>query len=195
MKSRFVGIVIVLSVLIMLCIYCATIYYFVGPIDLTSITNIASLGDSFGFLTSIFTGLAFSGMLIAILLQKEELKLQREEIREGRIENRNTIKAHQVNVKLSALNSLISEYENKIEDLKSRPEPKASSNWCDNLEDPEEVRQNEVQTIRELISHYSRRKKAVIREIEGVLSDSGVDLELNHKNWSESLIESISNLK
>ena len=38
-------------------------------------------GDSFGLLTSLFSGLAFAGIIITILLQREELKHQREELR------------------------------------------------------------------------------------------------------------------
>src|SRR5690606_30526824 len=37
-------------------------------------------GDSFGALTSIFSGLAFAGMIYAIVLQSKELSLQREEL-------------------------------------------------------------------------------------------------------------------
>ncbi len=38
------------------------------------------LGDSFGMLTSVFSGLAFAGMVYAILMQSQELRLQREEL-------------------------------------------------------------------------------------------------------------------
>lgn len=38
-------------------------------------------GDMFGGLNALFSGLAFAGVIIAIILQKEELRLQREEMR------------------------------------------------------------------------------------------------------------------
>ncbi len=37
-------------------------------------------GDSFGVLTSLFSGLAFAGMIITILMQRDELGLQRKEL-------------------------------------------------------------------------------------------------------------------
>lgn len=37
-------------------------------------------GDSFGVLNSLFSGLAFSGVIITILLQRKELALQRTEL-------------------------------------------------------------------------------------------------------------------
>ena len=39
-------------------------------------------GDSFGVVNALFSGLAFAGVICAILLQKRELKLQREAINE-----------------------------------------------------------------------------------------------------------------
>lgn len=37
-------------------------------------------GDTFGVANALFSGLAFCGVIIAIILQKRELKLQREEL-------------------------------------------------------------------------------------------------------------------
>ena len=38
-----------------------------------SLTNLGMFGDSFNILTSLFTGLAFAGVIISVRLQKEEL--------------------------------------------------------------------------------------------------------------------------
>jgi hypothetical protein len=43
-------------------------------------------GDMFGAPNALFSGLAFVGVIVAILLQKQELELQREEIRQNRLE-------------------------------------------------------------------------------------------------------------
>lgn len=45
-----------------------------------------AFGDQYGALNTFFSGLAFAGLVIAILLQREDLKLQREEMREARAE-------------------------------------------------------------------------------------------------------------
>lgn len=45
-----------------------------------------TFGDQFGFVNTLFSGLAFAGMIFTILLQKEELALQRKELEENREE-------------------------------------------------------------------------------------------------------------
>ena len=45
-------------------------------------------GDSFGGLTALFSGLAFWGVIAALLLQMQELRLQREEIRDSKTQLR-----------------------------------------------------------------------------------------------------------
>ena len=45
-------------------------------------------GDSFGAINSLFAGLAFAGVIFAIILQKRELELQRQELKETRDEIR-----------------------------------------------------------------------------------------------------------
>jgi len=49
--------------------------------------NIRSqFGDMFGAISSLFSGLAFAGMIYTIYLQKKELSLQRQELRDTRKE-------------------------------------------------------------------------------------------------------------
>ena len=45
-----------------------------------------AFGDSFGPLTSLFSGLAFAGLIYTVLLQRQELKLQRIELEDSRKE-------------------------------------------------------------------------------------------------------------
>jgi len=45
-------------------------------------------GDMFGSVNALFSGLAFAGVIVAILLQREELRLQRKELKETRQEFR-----------------------------------------------------------------------------------------------------------
>ncbi len=46
----------------------------------------ANFGDMFGAVNALFTGLAFAGVIITILQQKEELSLQRKEMQDSRHE-------------------------------------------------------------------------------------------------------------
>jgi len=45
-------------------------------------------GDSFGAINALFAGLAFTGVIFAIILQWQELRLQRQELRDTRTEIR-----------------------------------------------------------------------------------------------------------
>jgi len=47
--------------------------------DLKSITDKGLFGDSYGSVTSLFTGLAFAALIFTIILQQREIKLQRED--------------------------------------------------------------------------------------------------------------------
>lgn len=49
-------------------------------------------GDKFGAINSLFSGLAFAGLIVTLLFQKEELKLQRDEL----AETRNELKAQKL---------------------------------------------------------------------------------------------------
>ncbi|WP_157491979.1 hypothetical protein [Gelidibacter mesophilus] len=55
----------------------------------------ASFGDSFGAINSLFSGLAFGGIIYTIFLQRQELKLQREELKLTRKELKRTANAQE----------------------------------------------------------------------------------------------------
>jgi hypothetical protein len=52
----------------------------------TSWTHRGQFGDMFGVVNALFSGLAFGGIIITILLQKQELQLQRKELNATRAE-------------------------------------------------------------------------------------------------------------
>ena len=56
------------------------IYFFVLRANFVELSERGLFGDSFGALTSLFSGLAFVGMICALVLQTKELSLQREEL-------------------------------------------------------------------------------------------------------------------
>ena len=62
-------------------IYGIILRWFFGEWD-----NSGVFGDSFGGINSLFSGLAFAGIIITILIQSEELKLQREMLEEQKNE-------------------------------------------------------------------------------------------------------------
>ncbi len=81
-----VGSVIFLVVLA----YGSLILYLSWPISVYSVAKAGVFGDSFGLLTSLFSGLAFAGIILTVISQNKELKLQREELQNTREELRLT---------------------------------------------------------------------------------------------------------
>lgn len=79
---------LVAAVLLAFAIYLSILLITTWPVSQLSIDNAGKFGDSFGVLTSLFTGLAFAGLLTTIYLQRSELQLNRRELEETRKEFR-----------------------------------------------------------------------------------------------------------
>jgi hypothetical protein len=58
--------------------YLGVLLYLTSPISSYSMSSAAILGDSFGIVNALFSGLAFAGLIITVLLQREELRESRE---------------------------------------------------------------------------------------------------------------------
>lgn len=78
---RKFSLLLVLGTLALVALYGTVVLYATWPVSTFSVEKAGAFGDSFGLLTSLFSGLAFSGIIITILLQREELRQQREELR------------------------------------------------------------------------------------------------------------------
>lgn len=97
-------------------------------------------GDLFGAVNALFSGLAFGGVIYAIFLQRNELSLQRRELELTRVELRKAAEAQErfhealaeqgrlqaLTASLSAYDSLVDVYENRIRRLKVSEEPFSS---------------------------------------------------------------------
>lgn len=68
-------------VLVIFGIYAGVLLWNIWPIQEISVAKSGVFGDSFGPLTALFSGLAFSGLLITIFYQREDLGLTKEELR------------------------------------------------------------------------------------------------------------------
>ncbi|EOI3524965.1 putative phage abortive infection protein [Cronobacter turicensis] len=71
---------------LMFFLYLIFLIDFVLPDGRISIADAGTFGDSFGVLTSLFSALAFIGVLLTYAAQKEESKLQKIELQESRRE-------------------------------------------------------------------------------------------------------------
>jgi methyl-accepting chemotaxis protein len=101
------------------------------------LNSAGSLGDSFGSVNALFSGLAFAGVICAIIMQRQELALQREELSLTREELRKSAEAQQqssdklaeqaevmkVTAHLNGLSTLIQATSVQIDHLKSTNKP------------------------------------------------------------------------
>jgi len=140
------------------------------PITELSVNKAGHFGDSFGILTALFSGLAFSGMAITMLLQKEELGLQRIELQENRIEFKKSADAQQQIVLLNALTVLSTEYakETLHNETLIRLENKRNhlSLNVDLLSD-----------LQDKATHFHEKRQGIIKNIESVLKNAKTTLE------------------
>lgn len=93
-----IGVKLFLGVII-LWILCFILVLFVVP----KLSDSGLFGDSFGVLNTLFSGLAFVGVIIAIFMQKEELSLQREEVKMQRIETARLADTQEKSTKIFAI--------------------------------------------------------------------------------------------
>lgn len=96
-----------------------------------------SLGDTFGAVNALFSGLAFAGLILAITLQRDELRLQREELALTRSELKRAAEAQEmsggalgeqaeilkITAYLNGLSALLQSTSAHIEHLKSTNMP------------------------------------------------------------------------
>lgn len=80
MKIKSLSWILIGGVFSLVSLYAGTIIYLTWPISQISVSASGVFGDSFGPLTSLFSGLAFAGLIITIIMQRDELSLQRQEL-------------------------------------------------------------------------------------------------------------------
>ena len=104
----------VLFVLIVIALQCLAAYLEIVMFD--NWEDRSRFGEMFGSVNTLFSGLAFAGVIYTILLQRKELESQRE----------SQEKSEQLMVltaRLSALNSLVEASSRKLIDMKERRDP------------------------------------------------------------------------
>ncbi len=63
----------------LICLYLLILVFMIFPISQYSIEKAGQLGDSFGILNSLFSGLAFIALVITIYLQQQDMRDSKEE--------------------------------------------------------------------------------------------------------------------
>ena len=119
-KGISFGLITLVTVIVVVGLWIAN-YYLVKD---SSDERKKSFGDIFNPLNTLYSGLALSGIVLTILLQRKELSLQRQELKETRAELKRTATAQEnsekalnrqaenlkMSAKLSALNTLVTYY-------------------------------------------------------------------------------------
>lgn len=112
----------VVSVLVAAVVLLWAAYGRVVPCFFTGPTSVGGFGDMYGGLNTLFAGLAFAGLIYAIVLQSRQLAVQRKELTEtreemklAREEAKRTAQAQEDLARLSALTSLLEVYSTRFE--------------------------------------------------------------------------------
>ena len=100
-------------VIIIFVIYFSILIYNIWPIELYTVAQSGVFGDSFGLLTSLFSGLAFAGLLITISYQRRDIGLTKIELYETREEIKKQHRENNVFQLLKILNDVISQLDVK----------------------------------------------------------------------------------
>ena len=82
-KNKFIWFII-LGVIVIGALWVGS--WFLIDLNIENPTNRGTFGDKFGAINSLFSGLAFIGLIVTLIYQKEELELQRQELAETRKE-------------------------------------------------------------------------------------------------------------
>jgi len=83
---RNISIAVIAAVVVTILSYGGLVLYLTWPVSEYSIAKAGTFGDSFGVITSFFSGLAFAGIILTIILQRQELTESREIFRIQRFE-------------------------------------------------------------------------------------------------------------
>lgn len=86
MTLRNISITVIAGVVVTILSYGGLVLYLTWPVTEYSIAKAGTFGDSFGVVTSFFSGLAFAGIILTIILQRQELTESREIFRIQRFE-------------------------------------------------------------------------------------------------------------
>lgn len=109
-----------------------------------------TFGDMFGAVNTLFSGLAFAGVIYAIILQKKELALQRQELEETRKELARSASAQEKSeraladqVKVAAVAARLQSANEIIKHIERRREKLLAVSNA--IRDPERIKENQKQ--------------------------------------------------
>lgn len=88
--------------------------------DGTDLEVQGQIGDFFGSLTSLFTGLALVALALNFIQLKRQVKIQQDEIEKSNTSNKEQQKRHLESIRQNARIAMISNYGRKLDELEAR---------------------------------------------------------------------------
>jgi hypothetical protein len=129
-----------------------------------------TFGDMFGGINALFSGIALAGVVIAIIFQRQELRLQRRELEMTRQELRRSSESQLRNLHIELLKLSIEH-------------PELATVWPRDLAPEGEEDFSRYMYVNLILQHMETLHRV------GVLDDNGLNLELRHLFESEHFIE------
>lgn len=125
-----------------------------------NLDNRGEYGDMFGAVNSLFSGLAFAAFIVTLLMQKQELE-------DNRLELKRSADAQKKSASLSALTTLLNEYNLQLEKYHQEINSQEFN-----------LNVNELYTERVFKnkSHYQSKKDKTITAIEEILKEEGFNI-------------------
>lgn len=189
---------------LVICAWIANIFLLPSFIKDASVRG--SFGDSFGAINALFSGLAFVGVIVAILLQKEELEAQRNELEETRKEfqeQNKTLKQQRFENTFFSMLSLHNDIVNSLIVKKHRENDYAQGReifkefikyfrraWDANQANPKDVNQIFTDTYNNIFSNITGHYFRNLYRIFVFISESDVD---NKQHYAKIVRAQLSN--
>ncbi|MFQ2050990.1 putative phage abortive infection protein [Aeromonas veronii] len=171
----------VVSILVIIAVCAAWVFYPVWSgvyrnlLVSSSMAEMGVFGDSFGALNTLFSGLAFTGIIVSIFIQSEELKATREELEATRFEMKSQGEQFKAQTEVLNLQVFENTFFNMLKlhgdivesmiirssrgtDIKGRPVFKMILNECDDLQ----YRISGIHDFVALYEHYHPDNEAVM---------------------------------
>jgi hypothetical protein len=150
--------------IVVFVLYAGALLWLTWPISEVSINKSGIFGDSFGALTALFSGLAFAGMIVTILLQSRELQLQRQEISQNRTEFQRSAGAQEKSARLLALSTLLEEYKYRLKLNDESLDRTINNTKIDSTRVVGALQKENLEII--------KKRDGIIRELEDILSSN-----------------------
>jgi hypothetical protein len=131
-KNQFTTLIKMSAFVILIWLLSAIIIYF----SVSNWGDRGAIGDLFGAVNALFSGLAFAALIYTIILQREEIRLNRSEIELNRKELKKSVSVQQnsqkalreqviqthLTAKINAMSTVINYYNTQVSNVNNSPE-------------------------------------------------------------------------